>query len=185
MKKILLIVCILIMLPGCRGAEDCMDQALRLRSQLTGAAYGFDAKVTADYGDAVYTFSLRCSVDKQGTVTFSVTEPETIAGITGQISSGGGALTFDDVALAFDVLADGQISPVSAPWVMVNALTGGYITSAGVDGEYTRVTIRDSYEDDAMTVDIWLNTENMPVQAEILWKNRRILTIQLENFRME
>ena len=91
-------------------------------------------------------------------------------------------MTFDDVALAFDLLADGQISPVGAAWVMMQALIGGYITSAGVDGEYTRVSIKDTYDADAMTVDLWLDGQNIPVQGDILWKDRRVLSIKVENF---
>jgi len=36
----------------------------------------------------------------------------TISGITGSLSQNGGKLTFDDKALAFDVMADGLVSPV-------------------------------------------------------------------------
>lgn len=175
----------LLVLSGCGLREDQMDDALQLRARLGTENCSFDAKITADYGDSVYTFVLHCCYDSQGELSFSVKEPTQIAGISGHISGAGGKLEFDGVGLSFALLADGQLSPVAAPWVMMKALHSGYMTSAGADGEYTRVTVKDSYEDDAMTVDIWLNQQNVPVQAEILWDNLRILTIAVENFTFE
>ena len=45
-----------------------------------------------------------------------------------------------------------------------------------------RVTIHDSYEEDALMLDIWLDGNNLPARAEILWDGRRILTVEVENF---
>ena len=115
-------------------------------------------------------------------MTFTVTKPETIAGITGSISAAGGKLTFDDQAIAFDLLAEGQLSPIAAPWVFIKALRSGYLTSSGNDGEYLRLTVDDSYADDAMHLDIWLGQGDLPVRAEILWKGRRLLSMDVGNF---
>ena len=56
------------------------------------------------------------------------------------------------------------------------------VTACGSDGENLRVTINDSYEEDALTLDIWLNAENAPIRAEILYDGRRIVTMDIENF---
>ena len=45
--------------------------------------------------------------------------------------------------------------------------------------------IRDSYEDDALELEIWLDGESRPVQAEIGYEGRRILTMEIENFRIQ
>lgn len=182
MKRMLLLLWVCILLCGCQASDKSMDNALQLRAALSGAECSFDANITADYEDYLYTFTLQCQYDPQGVLTFTVKSPETIAGISGRISPEGGKLEFDDTALAFHLLADEQLSPVSGPYIMLKALTGGYITSAGADGEYTRVTVNDSYAEDALVLDVWLDEKNIPVQAEILWKNRRILTIRVENF---
>ena len=55
-----------------------------------------------------------CQCDSQGDLTFAVTAPETITGITGKVSDAGGKLTFDDTALQFDLMAEEQVTP-SAP----------------------------------------------------------------------
>ena len=181
MKKILCILLVIVILSGCGSADGGMEQVLQLRSKLS-AGCSFDANITADFGNKTYSFSLSCNCDGEGNLEFTVRSPESISGISGTVAAGEGNLTFSDVALSFELLADGQLSPVSGPWVMIKALLGGYITSVGADGEYCRATIQDSYEESALTVDIWLDEKSVPAQADILWENRRILTIAVEDF---
>ena len=185
MKRIIVCLLFAAVLCGCSTTEASFDRAMSLRTGLINAAgCKFEAEVTADYGDKVYTFVLSCQADQEGNIHFSVIEPEYISGIQGQISFEGGKLTFDDVALAFELQADGMLSPVSAPWVMIRALRGGYVRSCGIEEEYLRMTVDDSYEDDALKLDIWINEENAPVQADIYEGNRRILTICVRNFEL-
>ncbi|MFR3326027.1 MAG: hypothetical protein ACLTR8_16550 [Oscillospiraceae bacterium] len=63
----------------------------------------------------MYTFSMDCQCDSQGNLTFAVTAPETITGITGKVSDAGGKLTFDDTALQFDLMAEEQVTPRQRP----------------------------------------------------------------------
>ena len=46
------------------------------------------------------------------------------------------------------------------------------------------LTIDDSYEEDALQLDIWLDGQNLPVQSDILYDGRRILTVQVSNFTL-
>lgn len=180
MKRLFQMILCFVLLSGCSETED-MDDALALRSAVLQAkSCEFSIKITADYGDKTYAFSMDCVADKQGNVTFTVREPQTIAGITGSITSDGGNLTFDDTFLAIPMLTDDQITPVSAPWLLMRTLRGGYIT-ASCDG---RITINDSYADDALTLDIYLNSDHLPKQADVYWKNRRILTIEILSFAL-
>lgn len=184
MKRWIAMLLAIFLFTGCQADKHRLDPFLSLRSALQTKGCSFDAVITADYGDKTYSFRLACTAEKDGTVQFSVREPESIRDICGMISPEGGKLTFDDTALAFELLADGLLSPVSGPYILMKALLGGYIQSAGADGEYLRATIKDSYEDDAFTLDVWLDRDNVPVQADILWKNRRILTIRVEKFQL-
>ena len=166
-------------LVGCSGKNEAMDEALSLRSAILQAkSCAFSVRLTADYGDMTYTFAMDCSADDKGNVTFTVTEPETIAGITGRISADGGVLTFDDTLLYIPMLTDDQITPVSGPWLLMRTLRGGYISSCA-DG---RITADDSYADGALTLDILLNDAGMPKWADVYWNNRRILTIEVTSF---
>ena len=84
MKKIAAAVVVLVFLTGCSGGSKEMQRGLDLRSELLKASEcRFSCEITADYSDKVYTFSMDCQCDSQGDLTFAVTAPETITGITG------------------------------------------------------------------------------------------------------
>ena len=161
-----------------------MEQVVGCRKKLnSGMAYSFDGYITADYGDKLYSFTLSCQVDSSGRIAFSVISPESIRGITGAIDEEKGALTFDDHILAFSLLADGYLSPVSAPWFMIRSLKAGYIRGCGMEEDYVRVVIDDTYEGEPIQLDIWLDDSLTPVQVDYLWQGRRILTMQVKNFQ--
>ncbi len=183
MKKWTAVLVMLVFLSGCSGKSRELQRGLDLRSELLKASQcRFSCEITADYGNKTYTFSMDCQGDAQGNLTFTVTEPETIAGITGKIADGEGSLTFDDTALQFDLMADDQLSPVSAPWILLKTLREGFITSAGMEGERLRLSIDDSYEDDALHLDVWVNGENRPETVEILFSDRKILSLAVKSF---
>lgn len=183
MKRLVSMLVLVILLAGCGGTNEELDRAMALRAKLLASAgCSFDAVITADYGDKLHDFAVSCISDGQGNVTFTVKEPETIAGITGKLSGDGGKLTFDDTALAFPLLADGQVTPVSAPWLFLKTLRGGYVRSCGMDGDQLRFSVDDSYEEDALHLDIWLGEGDVPNRCEIVFDDRRILSLQVSNF---
>ena len=183
MKRFAAAVLALVLFTGCTGKRDELDRAMKLRAGLLGCLEcSFDVTVTADYGDELHSFEMHCQSNGRGDVEFSVTKPESIAGITGTISSGEGKLTFDDTALYFPLLADGQVTPVSGPWILMKTILGGYLTAAVQEEELLHLTIHDSYEEDALQMEIWLNEADVPVQGEIIYGGRRIVTMKFENF---
>ena len=182
MRRFMGLFLVLLLLTGCAGDTQEMDRAMALRSKIQQNQVSFDAALTADYGDKIYTFSMSCQGDEQGNLKFTVTEPENISGISGTVSKGSGKLTFDDQVLAFDILADDLISPVSGPWVMLETLRSGYLTSCAREGEKLRVSIDDSYEEKALHLDIWLDGNDLPQRCEIFWQGRRLLSMDVKNF---
>ena len=109
-----------------------MEQALQLREQLLHCeACTFQAEITADYGDQLHRFVVDCRGDREGNLQFTVLEPESISGITGEIHALGGRLTFSDTAIGFPMMADEMLSPVSAPWVLLKSLCSGYMHACG------------------------------------------------------
>ena len=181
MKFIGILLAVLI-LSGCGSKDAELERAMALRATLLTSSVTFDAEITADYGSEIHTFSVYCEGDNQGNLGFRVTAPESIADITGRIEAGEGKLTFRDTVLAFPLLAEDQLSPVSSPWIFYTTLRSGYLTSAGMEENLLRLTIDDSYEEDALTVDIWLDEQDTPIRSEILYDGRRILTLKIENF---
>lgn len=183
MKRGLALLLLALILSGCGRKDDCLERGMLLRERLLqSSGYSFEAEITSDYGDKIYGFSMQCTVNQNGNLAFAVNEPESIRGISGVISGAGGQLTFDDAVLTFDLLADGEVSPVSAPWLLIQTLQGGYLSSCGMDGEHLRLTIDDSYEEDALQLDIWLDDQDLPDRAEILWQGRRVLSLDVEDF---
>jgi len=182
--KIAIAVILVSLLLGCGGEDRDLNRAMELRAQLLSHSCAFDAEITADYGDKLHTFTLSCEGDTLGNLGFTVKAPETIEGISGTIASDGGKLKFEDTVLAFPLLADEQVTPISAPWLLLKTLQGGYLTSAGMEGDFLRLTINDSYEEDALQLDIWLDAGNAPVRADILYGGRRILAISVINFQI-
>lgn len=185
-KKLLLVFLLVAALSGCYGENEGFDRAMALRtSLLNGKGCSFEAQITADFSDKTYTFSVDCRTQTSGDMEFVVQEPAYIAGITGTVAQGSGKLTFDDTALAFPLQGDGVLSPVSGPWVMVKALRSGYVRHCSSEDGLFRMTVNDSFHEDALTLDIWIDGKNGPVRADIYEDNRRIMTITVENFQQK
>ncbi len=183
MKRIVSILLLITLFAGCNDGDAFLQRALNLRDTLCKSdGFTFTANITADYGDSTATFSVECTADNNGNVTFTVINPEAIRGISGKLSSEGGMLTFDDTVLAFPLLAEGEVSPVSAPMLLVKTLLGGYISSCGSDNGMLRITMDDSYENDALRLEVWLNEQDLPTYTEIIWQGRRILSMSVDNF---
>ena len=185
MQKVVFVCLVVFLLGGCGSESNEMDRAVNIRNMLLQSdGCEFTAVVTADYVSSVYTFTMDCKLSKEGTVSFCVAEPDGISGISGKLSAEGGEIQFTDTVLAFHMLADGELSPVSAPWIMMNALRSGYIRACGYDGEFFKIAIADSYEEDALMLEILFDSSDMPVYGEVLYNGRRSLAIDIRNFRI-
>ena len=183
MKRLVAVFLCMFFLVGCSSADSHLDDAMELRQKLLSSkGCEFDCVITADYSDAIYSFSLHCTFDETGKLSFRITEPESISGITGTMDDKGGGLTFDDHVLFFPLLADGYISPVGAPWVFVKTLRGGYIHACGKEGDGMRMILHDSYEENPLRIDVWTDGQSNPVHSEILWQGRKILSLDVSNF---
>ena len=115
-------LCIVFFLVGCGNRNEPLNHAMELRNKFQSSnGCKFNAEISADYGDKIYQFLMECQVDKNGDLTFCVKEPVSISGITGVIRNEKGSIVFDDRVLGFQTIADEQITPVTAPWIMIKA----------------------------------------------------------------
>ena len=184
MKKILWTLIPIVLLTGCTMGGNEMEEALAFRSRILGAEHiSFEAEISADYIDRLEEFDLSCRTDAAGALAFRVTEPEAIVGITGTVTGEEGTLTFDDTVLAFPLLADDRLSPVSGPWVMMKALRSGCITAVVREGEKLHLTVDDSYGDDPLTLEIWIGEDGVD-ESEISYRGRRQMTMDIGDFRI-
>lgn len=180
--KLIWIVVLLISLTGCHGQANNNSNALQFRQMLNQSnGCSFYAVITADYKDIVHTFEMDCMVEQNGDLSFTVAKPDTIAGITGRITASGGALTFDDRVLSFETIADGLLSPVIAPWILVRALRSGYVAAESQASISSQALIHDSYRGEMLELDMTF-TDGLPVSAEIIWENYRYLTVSVDSF---
>ena len=184
MKRVLLIIILCLMLMGCSQKTDYVDNAMGLRSRLSNAqSCSFNARVTADYGDCVYTFRIQCEHQNDGGMQWEILEPDSIQGIAGMVTEKDGKFVFDDGnAVIFPLLADGYITPAAVPWILTRTILGGYIQKAGPDNEYIRTQIDDSFKGRQFTLDLWTDSSGDPVRGDILWEGQRIMSIEITDF---
>lgn len=184
MKRLLSLLLIVCVLSGCASESDEIDRVVALRTDLQNKdGYSFNTNVTVDYGDTFTTFDLSCQCDNQQNMDITVVKPDTISGITCRISGGKGKLTFDETAVAFEMLADNQITPVSAPWLTIKALRSGYISATSAEDDGILVRLDDSLSGTTYSVDIWLEENNLPKYAEIIWQGKRIVSMSISEFK--
>ena len=181
MKRILAAFAALLLLCGCGKGNSEMDQALAFRTRLLSAGgCTFSCDVTADVGDAVYEFSMDCKyADGEG--SFTVTAPESIAGISATVDNDGATLHFDDIELTLGEMAEGRIAPLGVPWLLGSAWQSDYISAAGKENGLCRVTILKGYDDDEITVETYLS-DGVPVRAEASVGGKRVLTMEISDF---
>lgn len=180
MKRLLPLL--LVFLMGCSSRDPAMEAALELRSRCLGAQkIQFRTQISADYITHIESFNLECVQNTDGSMAFQVLGPADIEGIRGTVSEDEGTVEFDETVLAFPLMAEGRLSPLSGPWVLMQAIRSGNILAVGQEGALIHLTINDSYGDNALSVDLWLENGSV-CAAEIAWEGRRCLTMTVEEF---
>lgn len=111
------------------------------------AGCSFHAAVQADLGETAVQFAMDCDAGPDGAVALTVTEPETLSGITARAAAESGQLTFDGLALDFGLLANGNVVPAAAPAIVVDCWLRQYISSAGQEEERYRVTYERDFDE--------------------------------------
>ena len=183
MKRLLTLILCTFIFVGCNKVGDNMDRAIAFRQTLLQQnGCRFTCDLTADYGNILYSFSLECEADKEGTIAFTVSSPESISGITGVISATGGKITFDNSVLGFPILSENLPTPLGGPWIFMTALRSGYIRTSDDVGGKLSLTIADTYEEDAILMLIDFDEEDVPVYCELIWQGRRILSMEIKSF---
>lgn len=183
MKRFFPLLLILFIFAGCSSRKDDMGRALRFRENLlqqSGCA--FQCNLTAEYGQIIYQFVLDCQVDNKGDVSFTVTAPDSISGIKGVLSGSGGQIKFEDSILGFPILSEELPTPLSAPWLFMNAMRSGYIRACDVRDGKMALTIAETYEENAMHMKMQFDRKDKPVNCEIIWKDRRVLSMEIDDF---
>lgn len=185
MRRILVLLALAaLLLSGCGGTENLLTPAIEFRASLVQAGgCSFTAKVTADDGEAVEEFTLRCASDEMGAVRFEVAAPQTLAGITATVSADGGTITYDGMAMDFGLLANGNVIPAAAPALVVCCWRQEYLAAAGADETGYRATYEKGFDEKRLVVDCWFEN-GIPIYAEVCYNNQRVLKLELSDFKL-
>lgn len=185
MNRLISLLLVVIVLTGCSANTNGINDVVTLRNNLQNSSgCSFDVSVTTDYGDSLSSFALSCNYDKQQNLEITVLKPETISNIKCKISGEKGQLTFDEEVVVFEMIADGQITPISTPWLLMKALSGAYINATANEKEGMLVRLDDSFNGTLYSVDLWLDENDVPKLAEIIWEGKRIVSMTISNFKI-
>ena len=170
---------------GCSAGAPSTQQALDLRTNLLNAGgCSYTAVIRAEFEDRAYTFSAACTYTDEDSAVVEILQPEEIAGISAAVSEDGAKVTFDQVELDFGQLAEGNVSAMSAGWLLPHCWSSAYVDAAGMDGDLCRITYLEGYNEGELTVDTWLDEAQTPVYAEVFYGDTRCLTITISQFQL-
>lgn len=175
----------LILLTGCSAEHDAMQKTLDFRQDLLSAGgCSYIADVTADYGEYLYEFTLQCTY-RDGYGELTVLKPDLISGIRGRCSGDAATVSFDGAILEYGDLSEGNLAPLSVPWLFGSAWQSDEILFASNDEKNTRATIQKGYDEDKLILDTWF-ADGIPTAGEVRGTDgRRVLTVQFRDFSFE
>ncbi len=169
---------------GCAKEEEVLDPAIEFRAAILQAGgCSFHAGIEADFGETVERFAVDCDYSTDGTAVLTLTEPETIAGITASVTEHGGKITYDGMSVDFGLLASGNVNPAAAPALTAICWSGEYISAAGWEEDVYRVTYEKDFDEKRLLIDTYLKND-LPILAEVCYNNQRILKLELSDFSL-
>lgn len=174
---------------SCRPARPNVrpSRPLTFRTALLqSGGCSFTAAITADYGESAASFTLDCVFSPETGASVTVTEPESIAGIQAQVKDTAASVSYDGMQLGLGSLANGNLAPLAAPYVLGQCWAGEYIDATGTEDSLLRTTYRMGYEEKELVVDTWFSQEPLaPVRAELSFEGRMVLRADISAFSMK
>ena len=180
MRKLVLPLMIsLVILCGC--ADSGEESFMQFMQQVSAAnEIGFDALVRAEYSDKTAEFKLGYTQDENGAVV-EVKEPELIAGIKARVSEDGTQLEYDGAVLDIGTFAGSELSPMSALPLLAKTMREGHIDIVWTEDDMLVARIIPS---DDFTVTLWLSPELEPLNAEITYREKSVVFIEISDWKV-
>ena len=165
MKRVLPFILCLILLCGC--ADDGKAQFAE-----------FVKIVSSTYDDKTAEFTLAYEQTKD-TASVSVVEPELLSGIKAKLSGESLSLEYDGAMLDIGTLDDAELSPVSALPLIVCAMRDGHLEISWVEGDMiaARIIPADDY-----VVTLWIDSSLTPCSAEISYKEKTVVSVEISDW---
>ncbi len=161
-----------------------MQAALDLRTMLLAQGCSFTADIEANLPDGTAAFTVDCACATDGTAVMTVTAPESISGISATVEPDGESARFNDVALEFGLLADGQVAPMVLPQLLFGCWTGGYIREAGQDKEILSAVYLSGYGEQELAVEQWFTQEGIPTAADFWFGTQNVASVTIRDFSL-
>ena len=128
---------------SCTESQEENQLALQLREDfLSMTGCSGQMKVTADYGQRIYSYAVTFSSNEERGMTLVLTAPEEVAGITATIEHGQTNLVYDGVRLETGPLNEDGLSPLDALPALITAVQSGcYRDPEQTSGEGTETIL--------------------------------------------
>lgn len=176
----------LVLLCGCgRSAEMSAEDVRAHFASLDSCTAHL--KIISDLDESVLEFESDYVYNREDSDSFTLTAPESVAGIGGRISgeeNGAFTLQYNDLQLDDIVPRHTGLTPADAWFCLLNDLR--YTAPAQVWSEHTNgeslLVLRYEKAGDSVEKQVWLRQSDLqPVYAELYADGARVLTIQVES----
>ena len=181
MKKLLaLFLAPILLLTACGNSAEA--SFVRFVSSVSACeALSFTADIRAEYKTRSVNFTLKYSQDDDGAVIEAV-KPEIISGVKARVADDGVSLEYDGAILALGELkGEGEVSPLSAVPTLIKAMREGHIELAWNEDELLAARLIPA---DGVAVDLRLDSELVPVFAEISYGENTAVFIDITDWMM-
>ena len=112
------------LLSACSAKRPAQPPLTFRTALLQSGGCSFTAAITADYGESAASFTLDCVFSPETGASVTVTEPESIAGIQAQVKDTAAFVSYDGMQLGLGSLANGNLAPLAAPYVLGQCWAG-------------------------------------------------------------
>ena len=179
----------LLLLTGCGGSIGRAEQeAISLRGEyLALESCSAQVEITADYGQRIVCYRAEAEVEGDHTA-LHLTEPETVAGITAHLEGTDSALECGEVLVETGVLDEGDLTPLNAVPVLLEAIRSGYITACSYPEEsLLRVDCGDPElgPGRGREISLWFDESHAPVRGELFRDGVLTVACEFTDFHRE
>lgn len=176
----------LVLLCGCSRSAEMSAEDVRAHFASLDSCTAH-LKIISDLDESVLEFESDYVYNREDSDFFTLTAPESVAGIGGRISgeeNGAFTLQYNDLQLDDIAPRHTGLTPADAWFCLLNDLR--YAAPAQVWSEHTNgeslLVLRYEKADDSVEKQVWLRQSDLqPVCAELYADGARVLTIQVES----
>ncbi len=175
-----------LMLSACGAERMTENAAQRVRREFSEAeSVTMNVKLTADYGEKVYDFTLRFTGTEKD-CRIELTSPEELRGLAAVMDDDGERLVFEGVAFETGGLFGDDVTPAAAVPLMIKTWKTGYASERSretIDGRKTEAL---SYDLESGKLKTWFDFDTLlPIKTEISENGRVVLTAVFGNVILE